>query len=330
MAGWRARWKWADTGLIEGTSPLALGLKVLSSFNPMRWSDFKPLPDVIMELHRKLGTDDAARPVLVGFQAPDGVIIDTTYGGRTCKEMAWHRTYGTVEDAMQKIMQGPSGLSLYRGEPHGPVPPNESGFKYRETAGSEKIICPGLRCMLNCGVLNMSAEGTCTREDLMQAQQSCGMDSPLMNVESTVGSKLGAPLMSLLDSPTQGHEKALRVCIDTPTPSKDCPVKLRNWSELAAFAKDGRFTVDEFRELYRHVHRTKERNPGKADALGGVFATLLQMIGKKDGTGKLYIPDDVLREFWMDGKPPLNEAGRWCPQIVSLKGSIDLINKIQA
>jgi hypothetical protein len=69
---------------------------------------------------------------------------------------------------------------------------------------------------------------------------------------------------------------------------------------------------------------------GKADALGGVFATLLQMIGQPDGAGKLFIPEDVLREFWMDGKPPLNAAGRWCPQVVGLKGTIAAIKGVTA
>ena len=43
--------------------------------------------------------------------------------------------------------------------------------------------------------------------------------------------------------------------------------------------------------------------------MAGVFATLLQMIGVADATGKLFIPEAVLRDFWMDGKPPLTPDG---------------------
>jgi hypothetical protein len=69
---------------------------------------------------------------------------------------------------------------------------------------------------------------------------------------------------------------------------------------------------------------------GKADALAGVFATLLQMIGQPDGAGKLFITEDALREFWMDGKPPLNARGRWCPQVVGLKGTMAVIKGVRA
>jgi hypothetical protein len=54
------------------------------------------------------------------------------------------------------------------------------------------------------------------------------------------------------------------------------------------------------------------------------------MIGQPDGAGKLFIPEDALREFWMDGKPPLNAAGRWCPQIVGLKRGHGLKFEVKA
>ena len=64
--------------------------------------------------------------------------------------------------------------------------------------------------------------------------------------------------------------------------------------------------------------------------MAGVFATLLQMIGQADATGKLFIPEGVLRDFWMDGKPPLNSKGRWCPQLVKMQATIDLIKGVRA
>jgi hypothetical protein len=258
MVGWTARWKWADTGLLSGTGKMAMGLKVLSSFNPMRWSSFKTLPEMVRELRgESRKSKHSGSPVLVGFKPPAGTVIDASYGGRTCESMAMYRTYGTARDAAQKLMDGPSGAGLPRSVY------NHAGYQYRETPGGESIICPGLRCMYNCGILNVPADGFCTREDLMQAQQACGMDSPLMNVESTEAAKPGIYVMRQLDSPAAGHEKALRVCVDTPVPSHSCPIKMTNWSELADFAKNGRFTVDEFRELYRYVWRTKETNAGK-------------------------------------------------------------------
>ena len=85
---------------------------------------------------------------------------------------------------------------------------NHTGYQYRETPGREGIICPGLRCMYNCGVVNVRTDGVCPREDLMRAQQACGMESPLTNVESTEGAKPNLNVLRLLDSPTQVRKTA--------------------------------------------------------------------------------------------------------------------------
>lgn len=312
MSNWRGCWKWADAGLADTSdhSLTALGLRLAATFNPLRWSSWKTLPQLKEELQGYLGEAHTHRPVMVIFRPTR--VVDVA----TLDPHKYGRTFGSPADAVAKLEEGPVGA--------GPSPLYNPSYTFQAKPANDTIICPGLRVMYNCGLLKVDPAGRVTREDLIAAQQAAGMLSPLMNVEATEGSKAGTNVFALQDDPRQGHRRALKLCIPTPAPSK--------WDEVASFARDGVFGVDEFGALLAHVQETRQEDPSphKADALVGVLATLLQMIGTPDAArnGSLTISEPTLRRFWMEGIPPVGADGRWHPNTTKIVKSVELIDEL--